>query len=480
MKGLYGTRLAQEDTPMPGPLTNATLKNDYIIVPLTLLTKLELETVKSLTTYKDSAIAYQLKNGKRWMKAAQVQELNSKLYVQLWKEVDGNLVLPQGFADIIPTSVLIKDERVFPKLRKLTWFKKPKHELRYYQREAIDELVKRSRGQAVMATGSGKSYTMLNLVREMGLKTLIICPSSLIGDQLYEDFAEHLGTRVVGMYGSGKKEIKQVTIGLYQSVTRNIEAFTNFDLVLCDENQTLGAGSLMAITRQLGHVPYFFSVSATNYRADGRTPEIFAASGPVVYSFDTQRAIAEKWLAQPYFFMRDVNSFGRNYDLKQKNYTDHVVQNQPLTDQIVKDAQKMLAAGKHVLILVQEIEHGDMISQRLGLHFANGENKDARKLIKQLNKSEIKGLVAGAAMAGVGVDTVRVDCLIMASFPGSKGLTTQLVGRGLRKYEGKTKVVILDYRMMGNDMLKRHADSRVEWYEELGPVKEIPCVTANS
>jgi superfamily II DNA or RNA helicase len=76
-------------------------------------------------------------------------------------------------------------------------------------------------------------------------------------------------------------------------------------------------------------------------------------------------------------------------------------------------------------------------------------------------------------MCGIGVDTVRVDCLIMASFPGTEGLTTQLIGRGLRKYEGKKMVVVLDYRVLGNNMLRRHADNRVEWYSKYGFVKEI-------
>jgi len=214
-------------------------------------------------------------------------------------------------------------------------------------------------------------------------------------------------------------------------------------------------------------------VSATNYRADGRTPEIYAASGQIKYNFDTVRAIQEGFLAQPYFYVREVASIGGNYDMKQKNYADHVVQNQELTARIVKDSLAMMASGKSTLILVQEIEHGEAISSALGLHFANGENKDSMKLIDKLNRGEIKGLVAGAQMCGIGVDTVRVDCLVMASFPGTKGLTTQLVGRGLRKYEGKEKVIVLDYMLSGNPMLNRHAEQRIEWYSELGPVKEI-------
>jgi superfamily II DNA or RNA helicase len=464
---------------MPGQLT-ATIRNDFITVPLSLITEAELRSIQNATSYRDRSIDYQLKAAGPWTPQARIDALKAALDVELWKIENDCLVLPQGFLNLIPGSVILKDERVLPAPKKMIWAKKPKHECRYYQREAIEALRLHSRGQAVMATGTGKSFTMLNLIREMGMKTLVICPSSIIAGQLFEDFSTALGTKVVGMYGAGKKQIKQVTVGLYQSVCRNIEAFKDFELVICDENQTLGAGSLVAITRNLGHVPYFYSVSATNYRADGKTPEIYAASGEVRYEFDTVRAISEGYLATPVFLMRSVSSWGKQFDLKQKNYVAHVVENEQLNDRIVKDALTTLSAGKSTLILVQEIAHGEHLAGRLGLPFANGENKDSMQLIKELNKGNIKGLIAGAQMCGVGVDTVRVDCLIMASFPGTKGLTTQLVGRGLRKYEGKIKVMVLDYKVTGNDMLSRHADKRVEWYSELGTVKEVSDVKVDA
>lgn len=452
---------------MPGSLTN-----EAITIPLDLLTHQQIQDIQDAATYKDSSVAYQLKNS-RFLNAATQKKLKDTLYVKLWRIEDDCLIIPQGFRYLVPTQILLDDKRELPPLKTMIWHKKPTKQMRYYQRECVDALKADSRGQGVMATGTGKSFTMMNLVREMGLKTLIVCPSTIIGEQLYKDFAEHLGPKIVGMYGAGKKQIKQVTIGLYQSITRNIEDFKDVQLIVCDENQTLGAGSLMAITRELGHVPYFYSVSATNYRADGRTPEIYAASGEIKYNFDTARAISEGFLAKPSFYVRSVSSAGGQYDLKQKNYTDHVVKNPALNNQIVRDGLAMMKAKKSLLVLVQEIEHGEEISTRLGLPFANGENKDSMKLIEKLNRGEIPGLVAGAQMCGIGVDTVRVDCLIMASFPGTKGLTLQLIGRGLRKYEGKTDVIILDYHLYENSMLNRHAEQRIEWYEELGRVKLI-------
>lgn len=455
-------------------MTDAVVTNSSAQISLASLTDDELRHLQEDLTYKDESVAYAIKRASSNFYAAKtIPALQEKLYVKLFQFSDEDIIIPQGFKHLIPARLNVSDQRQLPKFKPMLWLNPPKRTLRYYQREAIDALKSDSRGQAVMATGTGKSFTMLNLVKETGLKTLIVCPSSIIGKQLYKDFHDAFGKKVVGMFGAGKKEIKQITVGLYQSIVKNPSLFADFEMVICDENQTLGANSLVAITHQLGHVPYFYSLSATNWRADGKTPEIYAASGKVVYSFDTKRAIEEGFLAKPTFIVRQVTSSGREHELKQKNYASHVVNNDRLTERIVKDAEKARQMKMSTLILVQEIEHGERISTALNVPFANGENAESMALIGKLNSGEVQTLVAGAQMCGVGVDTVRVDCLIMASFPGTEGLTLQLLGRGLRMYPGKEKVLVLDYWLPNSKMLGRHAQNRTNWYREYGPVKVI-------
>lgn len=452
----------------------ATLENTGITIAKNELSVEELDYIRAECSYKDTSVEYQLNQARRRAyPGAQhvIANLKKKMVVNLFRETDDEIIVPQGLSYLLPKTLAILDRRVVPKSSPYLWHKTPPFPLRYYQREAIDSLKGKTRGQLVLATGTGKSWTMLTMVKELGLKTLVICPSSMIGTQLYDLFAKHLGKKLVGMYGAGKKEVKPITVALYQSVAKNAELFKDYDLVVTDENQTLGAGSLIAITSSLSHVPLFYSVSATNFRSDGRTLEIYAASGDVCYTFDTKRAISEGFLAQPVFSVAMVDSKGRQHDLKQKNYTDHVVKNDILNAKIVADAQKVLARGMSTLILVQEIEHGQMIADALGLPFANGEDAKSKKYIDMLNDGAIKGLIAGAQMCGIGVDTVRVDCLMMCSFPGSEGLTLQLLGRGLRMYPGKKKVMVLDYIPKNCDMLRRHGEQRVRWYEEYGPVQ---------
>ena len=136
-------------------------------------------------------------------------------------------------------------------------------------------------------------------------------------------------------------------------------------------------------------------------------------------------------------------------------------------DEFITTAQTMMASGKAVLILVDEVSHGKELSIALGIPFATGLDKKSQGYVDDLNAGKIPGLVGTDGKVGEGTDTQNVDVLILANFVASKGPVTQAVGRGLRKQGVKTKCLILDYIPMGSTMLTRHANNRIGFYEEI-------------
>ena len=83
--------------------------------------------------------------------------------------------------------------------------------LRWYQREAVVELLKCGRGICVSATGSGKSYIIATLIEElrkngfpkMGDRRqfIVVVPTRQLVDQMYSDFVEY-GMKDVCMFTS--------------------------------------------------------------------------------------------------------------------------------------------------------------------------------------------------------------------------------------------------------------------------------------
>jgi superfamily II DNA or RNA helicase len=195
---------------------------------------------------------------------------------------------------------------------------------------------------------------------------------------------------------------------------------------------------------------------------------ITAGCGPVLIRRDIKWGVDNKWLAEPYFFVRQVPTTGRDYkDDKIRSYKEHVLNSQLMKDQIRADAKKMMDAGKSVLILVDEVAHGQELSKELGIPFATGIDSNSQEYVDQLNSGKVKGLVGTDGKIGEGSDTQNVDVLILANFVASKGPVIQAVGRGLRKQGTKTKCIVLDYIPMGSTMLSRHGFGRVEFYKEI-------------
>jgi superfamily II DNA or RNA helicase len=195
---------------------------------------------------------------------------------------------------------------------------------------------------------------------------------------------------------------------------------------------------------------------------------ITGGCGSVLIRRDIKWGVDNGFLAEPYFIVRQVATGGRDFkDDKLKSYKEHVLNNQQMKSRIESDALAMINAGKSVLILVDEVAHGEELSKALGIPFATGLDKKSQEYVDQLNAGKIPGLVGTDGKVGEGTDTKNVDVLILANFVAAKGPVIQAVGRGLRKQGTKDKCLILDYVPLGSTMLTRHANNRIEYYLEI-------------
>jgi superfamily II DNA or RNA helicase len=433
--------------------------------------------IQSELTYTDKSKQYQLRRMSK-----NLWQRNSPLYDKLKNEVSGALYeeiapdkisLSSGFYHLLKDKLNIlapMDMRSETgKKVVLPWAKKP-HDLRDYQEEAVDLMLRNPRGVINLATGLGKTLLATHFVQRYKRRALIVCPSESVAKQFYKQFVSCFGQAKVGFYGGGKKKIGDITVGIAASITKSIEEFQKQDLgvVIFDETHHTPATTFFDISRGLAGIGKVFGLTATDYRSDGKDIMITAGCGPVLIRRDISWGVANGWLAEPYFIVRQVHTTGRDFkDDKIKAYKEHVLNSQLMKDQIRDDAQKMMASGKSVLILVDEVAHGKELSQQLGIPFATGIDAKSQEYVEQLNAGKIGGLVGTDGKIGEGSDTQNVDVLILANFVASKGPVIQAVGRGLRKQGTKTRCIILDYIPLGSTMLSRHGFNRVEYYKEI-------------
>lgn len=432
--------------------------------------------IREELTYTDKSKQYQLK---RMAKSAWSR--NSPLYKQLQQEVKGKLYQENNgsllisaafydhFKDLFKDAAIIDNRKETGAKIVCPWINKP-FDPRPYQEEAIDLMLSNHRGVINFATGLGKTLVATHFIKRYKKKALVICPSDSVARQFYDLFVDCFGKQKVGFYGGGKKKISDITVGIAASITRNIDEFKRADLgvVILDETHHTPANTFFDIAQGLSGVGKIFGLTATDYRSDGKDIMITAGCGSVLIRRDIKWGVDNGFLAEPYFIVREIATGGKDYkDDKLRSYKEHVLNNTIMKARIESDARSMMAAGKSVLILVDEVAHGQELSKNLGIPFATGEDKNSQEYVNQLNKGKVPGLVGTSGKVGEGTDTKNVDVLILADFTAAKGPVIQAVGRSLRKQGTKDKALILDYIPLGSTMLSRHANNRISYYEEI-------------
>jgi len=438
------------------------------------------QIISSELTYTDKAKQYQVRRmtNNPWQR-------NSPLLKKLQQEVDGKLYTVNNEEYVVPSALFeylkeihpevflnasIDDRRTESNVKiALPWANKP-FDPRPYQEEAIDLMMSNHRGVINLATGLGKTLIATHFIKRYKRQALVVCPTDSVARQFYDLFVHTFGKQKVGFYGGGKKKICDITVGIAASITRNIEEFRNANLgvVIFDETHHTPASTFFDISKGLAGCGKIFGLTATDYRSDGKDIMINAGCGRVLIRRDIKWGVENGFLAEPYFIVREVDTGGKDFkDDKLKSYKEHVLNNSVMKSRIENDARQMMAYGKSVLILVDEVAHGKELSEKLGIPFATGEDKKSQDYVDQLNKGRVPGLVGTSGKVGEGTDTKNVDVLILADFTASKGPVIQAVGRSLRKQGEKTKALILDYVPKGSTMLTRHAYNRLKYYREI-------------
>lgn len=437
-----------------------------------------LKVIRKILTYKDKSKAYQLRRMGRtaWGRSSDAykkvkEEMEGSLFTEL---PDGSVTIPAGLYDaglLNGFQFNITDTtQLTGKTVALPWAKKP-YDLRDYQREAVDLMLKHSKGIINFATGLGKTLLSVHLIKEYRKRALIVCPSESVAKQFYKECVSAFGQYKVGFFGDGKHNINEITVGIAASINKNIDLFRQQELgvVIVDEVHHVPANTFYKIALGLSEVGKVFGLSATDYRSDGKDIMITAGCGRVLLRKDIRWGVEHGWLAEPIFIVREVDTTDAKdiKDDKLKSYKAHVLNHKAMKQQIEDDVRRMINAGKSVLCLVDQVEHGRELSANLGIPFATGQDKLSQGYVDQLNNGTIGGLIGTDSKIGEGTDTRNVDVLVMANFVASKGPVTQCLGRGLRKQDNKTHCFILDYIPTGSTMLSRHGYERVEFYKEI-------------
>lgn len=475
------------------------------------LTPQQLKLVKQALTYTDKAAeqAYRRFRHASWFMGKHGEDAFYEELERLKNQVTKCLLKGQTSGEYQTWSGLegvvakILGEKVvndveYPEPDLVAWDNPPTFSLHYYQKAALEKLLDAKHGGVEIGTGLGKSYIILHLAKELGLKTVIMAPSTSIADQLYETFKLHFGAKQVGRCYSGKKEYKKLfTIALPQTLIKlkkgspESKALAKSKVFIADESHLCPAETLSEVCFGLMEsAPYRFFFSATQLRNDGKDMLLDAITGPIVYKMSVREGVDQGFLAKPVFKM--VKTFSDNPCERQdpnENTREDLLYNPRVIKQAATLANNFVKHLNHqVLILIDEVEQFTKLLPYLEYEvgFAHGPLSDNKskvpeaywksehtELVKQFNDGSLPILV-GTSCISTGTDIRNVKSMIYLMGGRSEIQVKQAIGRATRKIPGKTECNVIDFDVVNNEVCHRHAEARTEIYDEIyGPVEEI-------
>ena len=261
------------------------------------------------------------------------------------------------------------------KVEKNTFLEMSKYfEERDYQREVVDECLKRERGIVKMATGSGKSAMSALLVKELSVSPFIFyVPSIDLLKQAQDEFQKMLvkdGEPLeVGIIGGGHCDIEDINIMTIQTAVRACgkkyirydeeETITKEDKVLetkrkdildliqsakgiiCDETQHWACESCQAITDYSSSARYRFGISATPFRDKNDDILIDSCFGRLLKEINASYLIERGFLVKPDIYFIPVKAGRKQGHKYQTIYSKNIVENVVRNDYISKIARKL-------------------------------------------------------------------------------------------------------------------------------------------
>lgn len=406
----------------------------------------------------------------------EISELEGQLVELFYIEnADGTLSVPGGFWYLCER---IEGDKQYN--TELTYYKLPC--LRDYQSEALDKLYTYRRGTIELATGLGKSKMIISAALS-GVKAkkrvMIVVPTEYLVGQMYKEVsALHSNTTAIGGDYKHPKLGWDIMVITMASAPKFVDMAT---MLIIDEGHHSPATTWAELLSSAIDATHVYNFTATAFRSDGLDLGIHAFGGPIVYTKGARWGIENGWLSPLQVVQIRItprqNDGGRVYTSPyaspQTVYKQLMAQDNVL--QLILD-KTLVALGKsrREMLVFKTVKMAEYF-QRFAkdklkfsvAHADKAKTKNPKFPLHQFSRGETDLLVCCINLIAEGIDISSSDVMIVATQHAGDISTYQLVGRILRKSEGKTKAVLIDIAVKGYDLFESAAKKRLAVYKNI-------------
>lgn len=309
------------------------------------------------------------------------------------------------------------------------------------------------RGLLISATGTGKTYLSgFDVKNAKAERVLFIAHRKTILSKAKETFETIIKDKKMGIYDGNMGE-EDYLFAMIQTMSKkeHLEKFPKdyFDYIIIDEVHHGGAKSYQSLINYF--TPKFMlGMTATPERGDNfDIYELFHHN--IAYEIRLHDALREELLCPfHYFGISDIEVDGEL--ITEKTAVKKLTADERVNHIIEKSRFYGYSGDKlHGLIFVSRVEEAIELTEKMknrGIRceVLTGEDSDNKreKTILDLEEGRIEYIIT-VDIFNEGVDIPCINQVILLRPTESSIVYIQQLGRGLRKYEGKEYVVILDF-----------------------------------
>lgn len=335
----------------------------------------------------------------------------------------------------------------------------------------------------VLPTGAGKSLVIAELARLAKGRVLVLAH---VRELVEQNYSKYVGYGLeAGIYSAGlqqKDTTAKVIFGSIQSVARAAaDFFEDFSLLVIDECHRVSGEDGTQYTEVIERIHgsnraiCILGLTATPYRLDTGWIYQYHVGGHIrtaeprlfkrcVFELTLEAMIRAGYLTPPVQIDAPVASYdfstltlqtGRQrFSLAE---LEQILKDQGrVTPVIIHNIVELSKERKGVLIFTSSVRHAEEIVQYLpsnecAIVLGDTPSDERDAIIARFKSREIKFLV-NVSVLTTGFDAPHVDVIAILRPTESVSLYQQIVGRGLRLYEGKNDCLVLDYTGVPHDI----------------------------
>jgi len=367
------------------------------------------------------------------------------------------ITIPVGRMDLIPDTYEIIDKRTFNEV---------------YFPEAVDDFIKALRPSQKEGynlvndnyiinakPGWGKTFTAIAIATKLLQKTLVVVHTVDLREQWQNEVSATLGIEA-GVIGSGKYNTDSpIVIANIQSLKNVLDNIRHeFGTVIVDECHHTPASTFRELLDKTT-ARYKIGLSGTLQRKDGKHVLLFDYISHSVYVPPKENVEDPLVL----IYKTDLRIPG-NHLMPWANRINALVKSPSYEQMILKFTKAQAERGHKVLVVSDRVEFLHNLSKKCDNSICiTSKVENRRELEAQLKIGEKQILFGSIGIYKEGISINEISCLILATAISNEYLMIQLVGRIIRKKEGKLRPEVIDIALAG-ETGKRQLKTRLRAY----------------